>query len=81
MLGRIPIMLDEKQILPLQSSDMLAWIERRTILKDSRQREEWDWLYERLNPLVRSRMRYYPEDLKFMVYLKEHPFPNLPEEL
>jgi len=42
MLGRIPIMLDEKKILPLQAADMLAWVERRIVIKEADVPEDWN---------------------------------------
>ncbi len=71
MLGRMPIMLDDKKVLPLQAADMLAWIERYSILKGNQGPDEWDWLYEQLNPLVKVKMRYDAEDLKYIVRMKE----------
>jgi len=46
MLGRMPLMLDDKKVLPLQAADMLAWNIRRKLDGEA----EWRWLYDRLEP-------------------------------
>jgi Protein of unknown function (DUF3800) len=74
MFGRIPGMLDEKQVLPLQAADMLAWTERNWLVPSS---NEWDWLYARLNPLVKKRMRYDEESLRLLLHFRDNP--RLPE--
>ena len=50
MLGRIPRMLDENKVLPLQAADMLVWNLRRHYDPKVEYRE-WEWLYVRLNAL------------------------------
>lgn len=50
MLGRIPMMLDENQVLPLQAANMLVWNLRRHYDPKVEYRE-WEWLYVRLNAL------------------------------
>jgi hypothetical protein len=50
MLGRIPMMLDDKKVLPLQAADMLVWSLRRHYDPKVEYRD-WEWLYARLNAL------------------------------
>jgi hypothetical protein len=50
MLGRNPMMLDDKKVLPLQAADMLVWNLRRHYDPKVEYRE-WEWLYARLNAL------------------------------
>jgi hypothetical protein len=77
MLGRMPIMLNEKEVLPLQAADMLAWSERNSLVREN---SDWNWLYSRLDPLVKSRMQYDAEDLRMLVYFKDNPhLPDLPD--
>jgi hypothetical protein len=50
MLGRIPMMLDDKKVLPLQAADMLVW-NLRAYYEPKLEYSEWEWLYARLNAL------------------------------
>jgi hypothetical protein len=60
VLGRIPLMLDDKKILPLQAADMLAWIIRRKLDGDV----EWKWLFERLEPFLAIAVGFTVESFK-----------------
>lgn len=51
MLGRIPLMLDDKNVLPLQAADMLAWTIRREFDPEDKEKR-WHWLYEKLDAHV-----------------------------
>ena len=48
MLGRIPLMLNDKNVMPLQAADMLAWNVRREHDMDD-DGIKWHWLFEELN--------------------------------
>ncbi len=48
MLGRVPIMLDDKKVMPLQAADMLAWNIRREHDMDD-DGLAWHWLFEALD--------------------------------
>jgi len=50
MFGALPMMRDDKQILPLQAADMLVW-NLRAHYEPKVDYSEWDWLYARLNAL------------------------------
>lgn len=71
VLGRVPGMLDEKRVLPLQAADMLAWTERNSMLAEAG--GEWSWLYHRLTVLVKQRMRYDEDSLRMLLHFKNNP--------
>lgn len=52
MLGRIPLMLDDEKVMPLQAADMLAWNIRREHDMDE-DRSTWGWLYDDLSPYIK----------------------------
>ena len=68
-------MLDEKQVLPLQAADMLAWTERNSLISEAG--GEWSWLYHRLTLLVKQRIRYDEDSLKLLLYFRDNP--HLPD--
>jgi len=70
MLGRMPIMLDDKQVLPLQAADMLAWNIRRKLDGDT----EWKWLYERLEPFFSLALGYRPESYATLLSERKRVF-------
>jgi hypothetical protein len=45
-----PLFRDDKEFVPLQAADMLAWLLRRTAASE---RHAMDWVHEILNPAVR----------------------------
>lgn len=70
MLGRTPLMLDDKQVMPLQAADMLAWNIRREF--DSEETEKrWHWLFERLDSHIGLGVNYGLPSLQAALELVE----------
>ncbi len=62
MLGRIPLMLDDEKVLPLQAADMLAWNVRREHDMDE-DGIKWNWLFEALHRHVVTSTLMTPDTL------------------
>jgi hypothetical protein len=66
MMGRMPIMLDDKRYLPLQAADMFAWSMRRYRDKDA-ENSKWEWVIERFVPHVAWGIGYNSESFEFLL--------------
>jgi hypothetical protein len=70
MMGRLPIMLDDKKVLPLQAADLFAWAMRRYRDKDADDLK-WRWVIERLAPHVAWGMGYDANSFRFLLAEKK----------
>ena len=79
MLGSSPIFRDDKQTLPLQAADLLAWHIRRS--KESRNRNEYRPVVEKLFPLIHASVPLGEEYLrKIAKEMSEIPHVGLTQE-
>jgi len=69
MMGRIPMMLNDKKVLPLQAADMLAWNIRRD--QDINLKgDKLGWVFERLAPHIAFGLGYSVESFRMMLERK-----------
>lgn len=73
MLGRLPLMLDDKKVLPLQAADMLAWSLRRKKRYPGVD-ERWDWLHQRLLQLLPWGMGYSEASYDLLLKIKRENY-------
>ena len=66
MLGRLPMMLDDEKVLPLQAADLFAWTMRR--FRDKEHHDpRWDWLLVRIGRLVEWGIGYNEESFQLLL--------------
>jgi hypothetical protein len=79
LLGSTPVFKDDKQVLPLQAADMLAWHIRRR--KEARNRNEYRPVIEKLFPLLHASVPLGEEYLrKIAKEMSEIPHVGLTTE-
>lgn len=79
MMGRIPIMLDDKRYVALQAADMLAWSIRRKLQYPAPD-DNWDWLHERLLSMLFGGLAYRPASYKVLLDSTKDLRSHLAEE-
>jgi len=75
MMGRIPIMLNDKKVRPLQAADMFAWAMRRYRDKDAED-PKWKWVIERFVPHIAWGMGYDEDSFRFLLEEKKKLMPE-----
>ncbi|HVZ84382.1 MAG TPA: DUF3800 domain-containing protein [Terracidiphilus sp.] len=70
MMGRIPMMLNDKRVLPLQVADMFAWAMRR-YRDPTAEKSKWQWVIDRFILHAGWGMQYDASSFRFLLEEKK----------